>query len=159
MRILMVCLGNICRSPMAEGLMREKILKYSIDAEVDSCGFVSYHTGDLPDKRALITMQNHGIDISGLRSRLFTYNDFDNFDLIYVMDTYNYGDVISMARNQSDKDKVVYLLNALHPGQNLSVPDPYYGGTAGFEKVYRLLDEATTAIAASLISDNKPVPL
>jgi protein-tyrosine phosphatase len=144
---------------MAEGLMRAKILEYDLEAKVDSCGFVSYHAGDFPDKRAQLTMRKHGLDISDLRSRVFTEGDFDSFDRIYVMDTYNYGDVISMASKQSDKDKVDFMLNAISPGKNIPVPDPYYGGSEGFENVFKLLDEATTAIAVSLSNGNKAAGL
>jgi protein-tyrosine phosphatase len=151
MKILMVCLGNICRSPMAEGLMLQKIRKYGINAEVDSAGFVPYHTDDPPDPRAQKTMANHGIDISGFQSRLFTEKDFDEFDQIYVMDGYNFGDVISMARNESDRNKVDYLLNTVYPAQNKAVPDPYYGDNSTFENVYKLLDAATTTLVKSLV--------
>ncbi len=149
-KILMVCLGNICRSPMAEGLMQAKIQKYKLDAEVDSAGFERFHTGDAPDYRATSTMKAHGLDISGLVARQFRRSDFDAFDFIYVMDQNNYNDVKSEAISQSQMQKVDFILNELQPGNNKPVPDPYYGGTAGFEKVYQLLDSATEAIALRL---------
>jgi len=150
MKILMVCLGNICRSPMAEGLMQAKIEKYNLDAEVDSAGFESYHTGDAPDYRASHVMQKHGIDITGQRSRLFLKSDFDTFDRIYVMDSGNYADVRSMAAQTDQMKKVDYILNILHPGSNKAVPDPYYGGKEGFETTFKLLDAATEQIAIEL---------
>ncbi|MEI8046969.1 MAG: low molecular weight protein-tyrosine-phosphatase [Bacteroidota bacterium] len=150
MKILMVCLGNICRSPMAEGIMREKIRKYKLSAEVDSAGFEAFHTGDTPDFRAIKTMKKQGIDISAQRSRLFRKTDFELFDRIYVMDSGNYNDVKSMALKPGQMEKVDYILNALYPGSNKAVPDPYYGGDDGFEKAYHLLDAATEQIANQL---------
>lgn len=150
MKILMVCLGNICRSPMAEGLMRAKLQKYNIISEVDSAGFVAFHTGDSPDSRATSVMKHHGIDISDQRSRLFKKSDFDTFDRIYVMDSNNYKDVASMAQRTGQMEKVDYILNATQVGANLPVPDPYYGGENGFEITYQLLDEATELIARKL---------
>lgn len=151
MKILMVCLGNICRSPMAEGLMRSKIQKYNLDAEVDSAGFESYHSGDAPDFRATRIMNKHGIDISEQQSRLFRKADFENFDFIYVMDSVNYNDVKSIANSQNQMLKVDFILNASYPGSNKPVPDPYYGGNDGFERTYQLLDAATEQIALALL--------
>ncbi len=149
-KILMVCLGNICRSPMAEGLMQAKIQRHKLGAEVDSAGFERFHTGDAPDYRATTTMKTHGIDISGQVARQFRKSDFDTFDLIYVMDQNNFNDVKSLAVSQSQMLKVEFIVNELQPGSNKPVPDPYYGGTDGFEKVYQLLDAATEAIALRL---------
>ncbi len=150
MKILMVCLGNICRSPMAEGLMKAKIEKYKLDVEVDSAGFEPFHTGDAPDFRATRVMKQHGIDISRQRSRLFRESDFTDFDRIYVMDSGNFQDVKSVARNGIQMQKVDYILNISHPGSNKPVPDPYYGGEQGFEKTYQLLDSATELIAQEI---------
>jgi len=146
----MVCLGNICRSPMAEGLMRAKIKFYSLDAEVDSAGFESFHTGDAPDYRAIKTMKLHGIDISGQKSRLFKLADFNDFDHIFVMDKWNYADVEAVAKDRELLRKVDYILNAVYPGSNQPVPDPYSGGLSDFESVYQLLDKATELIAKEL---------
>jgi protein-tyrosine phosphatase len=150
MKILMVCLGNICRSPMAEGLMLSKIKKYKLDAEVDSAGFERFHAGDPPDFRAIRVMKEHGIDISGQISRLFQKSDFETFNRIYVMDHGNYSDVQNAATNKEQMIKVDLILNVLHPGKNMPVPDPFYGGNNGFEKTYQLLDEATELIAQQL---------
>ncbi len=150
MKILMVCLGNICRSPMAEGIMRSKINKYDLDVMVDSCGTASYHVGDSPDGRAQSTLKSHGNDISGLRGRQFKTSDFDSFDLIYTMDIDNYHNILALARNQKDKDKVDMIMNKLYPGENIPVPDPYYGGQKGFEDVFEMLDLACEKIAEEI---------
>jgi protein-tyrosine phosphatase len=146
----MVCLGNICRSPIAEGLMQEKIERYALDATVDSAGFESFHINDTPDYRSISVMNEHGIDISSQRMRLFRLSDFEHFDRIYIMDSNNFRDVKTMARNEKDIAKVDYILNVLQPGSNLEVPDPYYGGVTGFEKVYQMLDKATEKIASEI---------
>lgn len=147
-RILMVCLGNICRSPLAEGLLISK-LDTSLFF-VDSAGTGSWHIGSEPDKRSIATAKNHGLDISYQRGRQFSVADFDNFDAIYVMDTDNYRDLLEMARDESDKNKVKLILNVLFPGENMDVPDPYTGGTFQFEQVYGILDKATTKLVEQL---------
>jgi protein-tyrosine phosphatase len=152
-KILMVCLGNICRSPMAEGLMKEKIEKYGLDAVVDSAGFEPYHKGDHPDHRAQHTLFKHNINISAQRSRLFNVSDFDKFDHIFVMDRYNFQDIKSVARNAQDLAKVDFLLNTVYPGSNKEVPDPYYSSADGFEKVFQMIDEATEIIAEKLLKE------
>lgn len=151
----MVCLGNICRSPMAEGIMRAKIEKYNLQVEVDSAGFESFHNGDAPDFRATRVMKQNGIDISEQKARLFRESDFDIFDQIYVMDSNNFKDVKSMANSQDQMKKVDYILNVSYPGSNKPVPDPYYGGNDGFETTYKLLDAATELIAIKLRNGGK----
>jgi protein-tyrosine phosphatase len=151
MKILMVCLGNICRSPMAEGIMQQKFKFYNIEAFVDSAGFEPFHTGDSPDERAVKVARNHDIDISGYRARMFQPDDFDRFDRIYVMDDKNFSDVMGKVRNERDRRKVDFILNAIHPGSNDIVPDPYYGSLNDFEKVFRLLSEAAECIAKKLL--------
>ncbi|RMG83005.1 MAG: low molecular weight phosphotyrosine protein phosphatase [Bacteroidetes bacterium] len=146
MKILMVCLGNICRSPLAEGILRDKALKKQLNIKVDSAGTSGYHVGESPDPRMIQTAGEFGIDISYLRARKFQRADFKEFDRIYVMDESNYEDVISLAVNDEERQKVDYLLNASYKGQNLSVPDPYFGGQEGFYKVYKLVEEACEAI-------------
>ena len=148
-KVLMVCLGNICRSPLAEGILKSK-LPESIFF-IDSAGTANYHVGNPPDPRSIAVGKKYGIDISKLKGRQFSVNDFNTFDLIYVMDESNYRNVISIARNEQDKSKVKFILNEIYPNQNYDVPDPYYGGDHGFENVYKMLDEACTIIANSLI--------
>ena len=150
-KILMVCLGNICRSPLAEGILREKIKDFNVDITIDSAGTANYHVGEHPDKRTIENAFKHNVDISKLKARQFTVNDFDNFDLIFVMDSSNYSDVISLARNKNDKQKVEMILNRVYPNTNISVPDPYFGGDEGFENVFTILNNACETIANSLI--------
>ena len=155
MKILMVCLGNICRSPMAEGILKHELSKRNLnDIEVDSAGFEPFHEGDRPDQRGMATMKKHGIDISSIRSRLFKVEDFDEFDKIYVMDHNNYKDVIRMARDENDKKKVDLLLNQIQPGSNAVVPDPYYGGDEGFDSVFNLLSNACEKIVDKIDKSN-----
>lgn len=144
-KILMVCLGNICRSPLAEGVMKHKALKANFTVEVDSAGTAAYHVGELPDARSIDIARKYGIDISDQRARKFVVADFDRFDHILVMDTSNLNDVLAQARNEQDENKVEMILNYKQPGSNQVVPDPYYGGKDGFEQVYRMLDEACAA--------------
>jgi protein-tyrosine phosphatase len=147
-KVLMVCLGNICRSPLAEGILKSKLPESTF--LIDSAGTANYHVGNPPDRRSIAVGKKYGIDISNLKGRQFGVNDFDTFDLIYVMDESNYRNVISMARTEQDKSKVKFILNEIYPNQNYDVPDPYYGGDHGFENVYKMLDEACTIIAKSL---------
>ncbi len=146
MKILMVCLGNICRSPLAEGIMKEKFRKNGINAEVDSAGTAAFHVGEPPDERSIDIALRHGIDISGQQARQFEVSDFDNFEKIYAMDRQNLKNIIDLARDDKDLGKVEMILNEVHPGEDREVPDPYYGGKNGFEKVYRMLDEACEKI-------------
>ena len=147
----MVCLGNICRSPMADGLLRHKVQRDGISATVDSAGTANYHVGGPPDERMTETAMQNGIDISNLRARQFEVPDFDNFDLIYVMDQSNYSNVTRLARNEKDITKVKLILLELGESERISeVPDPYYGGQGGFDHVYDLLDRATDVIIEKL---------
>jgi protein-tyrosine phosphatase len=151
MKILMVCLGNICRSPLADGLLRHKVQREGISATVDSAGTANYHVGGPPDERMTETAMNNGIDISYLRARQFEVPDFDNFDLIYVMDQSNYSNVTRLARNENDINKVKLILLELGESERISeVPDPYYGGQGGFDHVFDLLDRATDVIIEKL---------
>ncbi len=142
MKILMVCLGNICRSPLAEGILRDKVRKCELDIVVDSAGTNRYHIGEAPDPRSIACAEAHGIDISDLRARQFKKADFERFDRIYVMDRSNMSDILALAKNQEERDKVEMILNVNRPNSDMDVPDPYYGGDEGFEHVYKLLDSA-----------------
>jgi len=144
----MVCLGNICRSPLAEGILKSKIDTRTI--HVDSAGTGGWHVGELPDARSIEVARKYGIDLTDQRCRKFLASDFDNFDLIYVMDQSNYYDVLALARTEDDKSKVQFILNEIHANENLEVPDPYYGGAMGFENVFEMLDKACEMIARKL---------
>lgn len=146
----MVCLGNICRSPMAQGVLEYKVKQQGLDIQVDSAGTADYHVGEAPDSRAIAKSKEENIDISGYKGRQFTTQDFDEFDHIYVMDNYNHRDVLSLARNDVDRQKVEMILNKIYPGDNMSVPDPYYGGPEGFDNVFQLLDQACDKILEEL---------
>lgn len=152
--ILFVCTGNICRSPLAEGIMREKLEQSGIHAVVDSCGFESFHAGDAPDPRAQTVARKHGIDISGHRARLFRVSDFDNFEQICVMDASHYQKVMRHARSEHDRARVDYTLNALHPGRNEEVMDPWYHDMKAFEEVFALLDKACEAMVSRLFRNH-----
>ena len=146
----MVCLGNICRSPLADGVLKQKVLDNNMDVYVDSCGTSSYHIGEQPDERMMETALKHNVDISNLRARQFTQQDFKDFDVIYVMDASNYNNVIELAASESDKQKVKFFLNELKPNSNMAVPDPYFGGEQGFEDVFKLIDDTTDVIIEKL---------
>jgi protein-tyrosine phosphatase len=145
-KILFVCTGNICRSPLAEGILKDKLRKKNIKAEVDSAGMEDFHAGDPPDKRAIAVALRYGIDISGHRGRLFETLDFDNFDKIYIMDAYHYMTLAGMSRSDDDLKKVDYIMNAVEPGRNIPVQDPWYDGIEAFERAYRQLDQACEKI-------------
>ncbi len=146
MKYLMVCHGNICRSPMAMGLLRHKLAKIGSDSIVDSCGFEPYHIGEAPDKRAQAVLSEKNIDISTYRARLFTKSDFDKFDHIFVMDRKNYTNIKSQARSEEDLAKVQLLLDVVYPEEHLEVPDPYYGLEQAFRTTYAHVSGAAEAI-------------
>lgn len=148
MKVLMVCLGNICRSPLAQGVLENKLTSQGLDWYVDSAGTSAWHVGENPDRRSIKIAQENGIDISSQRARKFKSEDFENFDLILAMDTSNYNDIIRLAKNEKDKAKVQLILNYVYPGQNRAVPDPYYDNS--FQRVFELLDTACEKI----ISEN-----
>ena len=148
----MVCLGNICRSPIADGLLRKKVKEQGLDVEVDSAGTIGLHKGDAPDRRMIETARKNGTDISFLRARQFKVEDFDNFDYIFSMDFSNKKNILSLARNEEDQNKVHMLLGDLTDQQGASVPDPYYGTQKDFDHVYDLVDQATDILIKKLIT-------
>lgn len=148
-KILMVCLGNICRSPLAEGILASKLPEDKFT--VDSAGTGSWHIGHAPDKRSIAVALKNGIRIDHQKGRQFKPADFDQFDYIYVMDSSNYRDIIQLAKTPEHKNKVHLILNELFPDENVDVPDPYYGAANGFDNVYQMLDEVAEIIAKKLI--------
>lgn len=149
-KILMVCLGNICRSPLAEGILASKLPKNKFT--VDSAGTGSWHIGRKPDERSIVTAKKNKIDISHQKGRQFAIRDFETFDYIYVMDNSNYNDVMHLAKTPEQRNKVQLILNELFPDENVDVPDPYYGLANGFDHVYEMLDQACELIAKKLIA-------
>jgi protein-tyrosine phosphatase len=149
-KILMVCLGNICRSPLAEGILASKLPEDQF--LVDSAGTGSWHIGHSPDKRSIAVAEYHNLSIAHQKGRQFSTKDFDTFDYIYVMDASNYDTVIEMAKNDTQKNKVQMILNELFPRENVDVPDPYYGLANGFENVYQMLNEVCDVIATKLLA-------
>lgn len=151
-RIVMVCLGNICRSPLAEGILQSKLP--SPNFIVDSAGTGNWHIGKKPDDRSVAVAKKNGLDISKQRGQQFTAAFYDQFDYIFVMDQSNYEHVIQLAQTPEHKQKVQLLLNELFPGENVDVPDPYYGLANGFEQVYQMLDQACEVLAQRLIQNH-----
>ena len=139
----MVCLGNICRSPLAHGIMEQMAKDKGLDWEVDSAGTGNWHVGEAPDRRSIRVARNHGIDISGQVCRLFRRSDFDRYDHIFVMDRNNLSDILAMARNEEDAKKVQLLL------WDRIVPDPYYDDNE-FEPVFRMIEEGCRVIIKDL---------
>ena len=152
MKILAVCLGNICRSPLAEGILKSKLPESFI---IDSAGTIALHEGEHPDKRAIATAKNRGVDISKQRSRPITHKDFEEFDKIYCMDVSVYETVISMAKTEAQKSKIsLFLKEAEIPVNNFEVFDPYWSEMDGFEEVYQLLSDASEKIKTKLLTSN-----
>ena len=141
MKILMVCLGNICRSPLAEGILRHKIKEHDLDWEVSSAGTGYWHVGELPDERSIAIAKKYGIDISDQRAQQLRPGDLQYYDLIFAMDASNYRNILTYATSQEERDKVELIMNLVDPGMNQKVPDPYYDDD-GFELVFQMLLEA-----------------
>lgn len=144
----MVCLGNICRSPIAEGILTEKTKHLKVN--IDSAGTAGYHIGAPPDKRSIDIASKYNIDLKDQRARQFNRNDFNKFDIIYAMDKNNYANLIALAQNKEERNKIRMILNEVKPGLFESVPDPYYGGNNGFQEVYEMLEEACDQIASQI---------
>jgi protein-tyrosine phosphatase len=144
MKVLMVCLGNICRSPLAEGILKHKIRKKGLDWHIDSAGTGGWHAGELPDRRSIAIARKNGIDITDQRARKFRAADLDNFDLILTMDYANYLDVKRLAKTPQQEEKIKLIMNFNSPNSDEEVPDPYYDDR--FELVFEMLDRACEAI-------------
>ncbi len=142
----MVCLGNICRSPLAQGILEDKVKKAGLNWMVDSAGTAGYHTGEAPHQLSQKVARMNGVNISGQKARQFSSEDLVNFDRIYVMDAENYQDVKRLSKQNWDAGKTELILNEIEPGANRSVPDPWYGTEEGYHEVYRMLSEACDAI-------------
>jgi protein-tyrosine phosphatase len=145
MKILMVCLGNICRSPLAEGIMKQKIERHGLVWQVDSAGTGAWHVGERPDPRSIDIARRYGIDITYQRARQFKPHDLENFDLVLAMDSSNYRDIVRFAPLPALEDKVHLIMNFVQPGRNQNVPDPYWDDD-GFDQVFRMLNEACDKI-------------
>ena len=150
----MVCLGNICRSPLAEGILQEKVKKAGLDWVVDSAGTNQYQTGDAPHPLSHQIALINGIDISQQRARRFTSEDLTQFDKIYALAGDVLNDIQRITGNKFDSAKVDLLLNEQYPGKNLDVPDPYYGGEPDFHEVYELLDEVCDQLILKYQNNN-----
>ena len=148
MNILMVCLGNICRSPLAEGILTKKA--QHLNVFIDSAGTAGYHVGKLPDPRSIEIADKHNINLRNQRARQFRRADFENFDLIYAMDKSNYAHLTSLAENKEERKKIRMILNEINPNYYESVPDPYYGGDNGFQNVYNMLEKACKKIVKQI---------
>jgi protein-tyrosine phosphatase len=145
MKILMVCLGNICRSPLAEGILQYKVQQLGLNWQIDSAGTSGWHTGALHDSRSIAIAEKYGVDITYQRARQFSPYDIEVFDIIYAMDASNFRDIKKHAETAEEKEKVKMILNELYPKENRSIPDPYYDDN-GFEDVYNMLNRACDAI-------------
>lgn len=148
-KILFVCLGNICRSPLAEGIMLHFIEKYHLPLIVDSAAIAPYHIGEHPDKRTIKNAMKHNINIQSLVARQFQTSDFYNFDKIFVMDHSHFQHLSQIAPNKELLNKVDYLMNLIYPNTNTEVPDPYYGTEKDFEKVFQMIHSACLKIASN----------
>lgn len=156
MKLLMVCLGNICRSPLAEGIMKAKLPG---SFQVDSAGTIDMHEGNCPDKRSIEVASKNGLDISSQKSRPFKPSDLDDYDRIFCMDKNNLRDVLLLAKNEEQRQKVSLLMDGLHLKHfPTEVPDPYWSGAEGFDQVYRQIDEACEIISKKLMKESQPNP-
>ena len=147
-KILMVCLGNICRSPLAEGILASKLPKENF--LVSSAGTGNWHVGNKPDERSIAVAKKNGLDISSQKGIHFISSFLEDYDYVFAMDSTNYTDIINLATNDAQKNKVHLILNELFPGENVDVPDPYYGMQNGFDMVYKMLDDSCTILANKL---------
>jgi protein-tyrosine phosphatase len=157
MKVLMVCLGNICRSPLAEGILNHKLNKAGLQWEVDSAGTNGYHVGENPHRLSQKVANSRGIDISCQQCRIFSKHDFDHFDKIYAMAADIIDEIRWISKEKFDPSKIDLLLNVSYPGENRDIPDPWYGGEEGYHLVYNLIEEACDVLVAqALATKNTP---
>jgi protein-tyrosine phosphatase len=147
MKVLMICLGNICRSTLAEGVLKHKVTERQLDWLVDSAGTGGWHAGELPDKRSIAIGRKYGIDLTDQRARQFQKADLDTFDLILTMDKTNFRDIQRFAKTEEQRAKIHLIMNFSRPNTDFEVPDPYYDNR--FQLVYDLLDESCEAVLDS----------
>ncbi|WP_034953800.1 arsenate reductase/protein-tyrosine-phosphatase family protein [Erythrobacter sp. Dej080120_24] len=150
--VLFVCLGNICRSPMAEGALKSAAAKIGLEVSVDSVGTANYHIGQAPDPRAIAVARAHGIDIGGVIGRQLTEMDFLDFTHIFALDTANMAGIKARAPRHGTA-RIALLLDSVEGREGESVPDPYYGDTEEFERCWKTIDEACHALARTLARD------
>jgi len=157
MRVLFVCMGNICRSPTAEGVFRKRLRERAphLDVEIDSAGTHDYHVGDPPDRRAIAAAVRRGVDLAGLRARVVEDEDFERFDLILAMDRLNRATLLERSPPEFH-ERVRLLLEFAAAADIEDVPDPYYGGAVGFEQVLDLVEDATDGLIAELLQQQRP---
>jgi protein-tyrosine phosphatase len=153
MKILMVCLGNICRSPLAEGILQDKALKAGLNWKIESAGTDTYHVGEAPHPLSQKVAREHGIDICSQRARRFVAEDFEKFDKIYALAEDVLYEIKRIARNKFDGSKIDLLMNELYPGKNMDVPDPWYGSEEGYHKAYQMIEAACDAIVKKASSN------
>ena len=146
--VLMVCLGNICRSPLAEGILKSKVNPDLVF--VDSAGTGAYHVGNLPDSRSILIAKKNQIDITDQKARAVSEEDLDTFDYIFAMDSANYRFLMDLAKNQGQKNKISRLMDLVSPDVAIDVPDPYYGGDQGFANVFEMIDQACEVLKKKL---------
>lgn len=149
-KIVMVCLGNICRSPLAEGILAFKLPENHF--VVESAGTGNWHVGSAPDKRSVSIANKYGIDISKQRAAHFTPDLFEKYDYIFVMDRSNFNNVVNLSSNSKHHEKVFYILDSLYPDQKAEVPDPYYDDLTAFDAVFQMLDQSCSILAKKLIA-------
>jgi protein-tyrosine phosphatase len=145
MKILMVCLGNICRSPLAEGILKHKCKQQQLDWYIDSAATGKWHLGSAPDNRSVLVAKKHNIDISQQRARSVRSTDYEEFDIIFAMDTSNLKNLKSWALDTSEENKIKLIMEEVYPDEWMSVPDPYLNDD-GFEEVFQMLDKACDKI-------------
>ncbi|GGA77767.1 protein-tyrosine-phosphatase [Neiella marina] len=153
--VLMVCMGNICRSPTAEAVFRQHAAQHQVTVHIDSAGTIGYHVGKKPDPRSMEAGQARGYDFESIRSRRVVVEDFEHFDLLLAMDQANYEDLIALCPDESLRDKVVLMLDFSEQQKYSEVPDPYYGGQRGFELVLDLIEDASQGLVQHIIQSQR----